>query len=61
MTEFVGEFEPLDQAIAKLFVGWLALMARQALSRAGDGVHQRRDVERRRGRSMRCLRPRPAA
>ena len=46
MGEFVGEFEPLDQPVAQLFVGRLAAMAFEPFVQPRNGVRPVGDVKR---------------
>ena len=41
MAELIGELEALDQPVAKLLVRRLALMTREALTKAPHGVAKR--------------------
>jgi hypothetical protein len=41
VTEFIGELEPLYEAIPQLIVRWRTQMPRQTLAKAIDGIDQR--------------------
>ena len=46
MAEFVGELEPLDQAVAQLLIVRLAAMPFQPFAQPRHRVHERADIER---------------